>query len=293
MRAGRVAGVQLILNNWFLALIALFAFAGLAGKALAVFAAVLWHEAAHAAAAAALGFRVREIELLPFGGVARIDGADTASAASEMIMAAAGPMASLVLAAAVFLARGWLPEYALALDFYVSTNLMLAFFNLLPALPLDGGRIFRAVLALRWDWGQATAAVAGLGKLLAVGLVAAAAVELWRSGTVNLTFALAGCFLYAAARAEAAGAAAGLRTMRILARKKAELTARGVMPTVHFTALASAPVRDVVRLFGPEQYHIVVVVDGECRPRGWLTETEVWEGWTGRGFAARIGDFLR
>ncbi|HWQ60771.1 MAG TPA: M50 family metallopeptidase, partial [Negativicutes bacterium] len=93
MRAGRVAGVQLILNNWFLALIVLFAFAGLAGKVLAVFAAVLWHEAAHAAAAAALGYRVREIELLPFGGVARIERADTAGAASEIIMAAAGPLA--------------------------------------------------------------------------------------------------------------------------------------------------------------------------------------------------------
>lgn len=282
--------MQLILNNWFLALIVLFAFAGLAGKALAVFAAVLWHEAAHAAAAAALGYRVREIELLPFGGVARIDRADTAGAASEIIMAAAGPLASLVLAAAVYLARESLPSYALWLDFYCQANLMLAFFNLLPALPLDGGRILRALLALRWDWGAATAAVAGLGKVLAAALAAVAAFEVWRSGTANLTFLIAAVWLFAAARAEAA--AAGFRAMRILARKKAELTARGVMPTAHLTALASAPVREVVRLFGPEQYHVVLVVDRDCRLKGALTETEVWEGWPGRGFSARMGDFL-
>ncbi len=290
MRAGRFAGVQLILNNWFLALIVLFAFAGLAGKALAVFAAVLWHEAAHAVAAAALGYRVREIELLPFGGVARIERADTAGAASEIIMAAAGPLASLVLAAAVYLAREGFPSQALWLEFYGQANLMLAFFNLLPALPLDGGRILRALLALRRDWGEATAAVAGLGKLLALALAAAAAMGVWRSGTVNLTFLAAAVWLFFAARAETA--AAGFRVMRILARKKAELTARGIMPTSHLTALASAPVREVVRLFGSEHYHVVLVVDRDCRIKGTLTETEVWEEWTGRGFSARIGDFL-
>lgn len=290
MRAGKVAGVQLILNNWFLALIVLFAFAGLAGKALAVFAAVLWHEAAHAAAAAALGYRVREIELLPFGGVARIERADAAGAASEIIMAAAGPLASLVLAAAVYLARESFPAQALWLEFYGEANLMLAFFNLLPALPLDGGRILRALLALRIDWGEATAAVAGLGRLLALVLAAAAAIGVWQTGTVNLTFLAAAVWLFVAARAETA--AAGFRVMRILAGKKAELTARGVMPTNQLTALASAPAREVVRLFGPEQYHVVLVVDSDCRIKGALTETEVWEAWPARGFSARIGEFL-
>ncbi|HWQ62227.1 MAG TPA: site-2 protease family protein, partial [Negativicutes bacterium] len=198
--------------------------------------------------------------------------------------------ASLVLAAAVYLARESFPSQALWLEFYGEANLMLAFFNLLPALPLDGGRILRALLALRWDWGEATAAVAGLGKLLALVLAAAAAVGLWRSGTVNLTFLAAAAWLFVAARAETA--AAGFRAMRILARKKAELTARGVMSTSHLTALASTPVRDVVRQFGPEQYHVVLVVDSDCRLKGALTETEVWEEWPDRGFSARIGDFL-
>jgi len=290
LRAGRVAGVQLILNNWFLALIVLFAFAGLAGKVLAVFAAVLWHEAAHAVAAAVLGYRVREIELLPFGGVARIERADTAGAASEIIMAAAGPLASMVLAAAVYLARDYFPSQVLWLDFYGEVNLMLAFFNLLPALPLDGGRILRALLATRREWGEATAAVAGLGKLLALALAVATAVGVWQTGTVNLTFLAAAVWLLVATRAETT--AAGFRAMRILAAKKAELTARGVMPTSHLTALASVPVREVVRLFGPEQYYVVLVVDRGCRLKGALTETEVWEEWPNRGFSARIGDFL-
>jgi len=285
-----VAGVQLVLNNWFLVLMALFAFAGLGGKILTVFAAVLWHEAAHAAVAAALGYRVREIELLPFGGVARVERADTAGAVSDMIMAAAGPFASLILAVAAYLARPGFPAQAIWFDLLIEVNLMLAFFNSLPALPLDGGRILRALLSLRWDWGRATAAVARAGKLLAGAIAAAAGLEFWRTGTINLSFLIVAVFIFTATRAELA--AANFRTLRILTRKKAELTARGVMPAVHFTAMASAPVKNVVRLFGPEQYNIVLVVDENCRLQGVLTETEVWEKWPGRGFSARIGDFL-
>jgi Zn-dependent proteases len=290
LRAGRVAGIQLVLNNWFLVLIVLFACAGLAGKALTVFAAVLWHEAAHAAAAVLLGFQVREIELLPFGGVARIERVDAAGTACEIIMAAAGPLASLVLAAAACLAREGIPSQKLWFEFYCQVNLMLAFFNLLPALPLDGGRILRAILARYRNWGEATVAVAGLGKLLALVLAVVAVIGFWRSGTVNLTFLVAAGWLFVAARAESA--AAGYRVMRILAGKKAELTARGIMPTVHLTALASAPVREIVRLFGPGHYHVVLVMDDSCRLKGTLTETEVWEQWPGRGFSARIGEFL-
>lgn len=285
-----MAGVQLILNNWFLVLIVLFSFAGMGPKVLGIFAAVLWHELAHALAAASLGYRVQEIELLPFGGVARIDRIGEAGSFSEIIMAAAGPLASLVMAAVIYFGMLQMPAWAHSLGFYLEANLMLALFNLLPGLPLDGGRILRALLALRWDFATATMAVGNCGKLIAAGLAAVSALEFWLSGKLNLTFLVAAFFLYVAAKTEMA--VAGFRTMRILAHKKAELTARGVMPTVHFTAMASASVRDIVRFFGPEQYHIVLVIDKAFRLQGMLTETQVWEALPTRGLYARIGDFM-
>lgn len=290
MRAGKLAGVQLILNNWFLALLILFAFAGLGGKAIGVFAAVLWHEAAHAAAATVLGFRVREIELLPFGGVARIDGLTEAGAACEIIMAAAGPLASLVLAAVLYCAGSYFPVWAGQLDFYLKTNLTLALFNLLPALPLDGGRILRALLSVRVDYSQATTTLAGIGRVLAGGLALLTALDFWQTGTINLTFLFVAVFLWVAARSETA--VAGFRVMRLMAGRKAELTARGVMPTAHFTAPAATPARNIVRLFGPDHYHFILVVDEQCHLRGTLSETEIWDELPNRGLYTRIGDFL-
>jgi stage IV sporulation protein FB len=179
-------------------------------------------------------------------------------------------------------------DYALWLEFYGQVNLML------PALtfcrPAARRRPYpQGAVGAALGLGQGDVGGGWLGKLLAVLLAAFAVAGLWQGGTVNLTFAIAAVWLFAGARAETA--AVGFRVIRILARKKAELTARGVMPTVHIT-LGIPRASEIVRLFGPEQYYIVLVVDGDCRLRGALTETEVWEGWPGRGFAARIGDFL-
>lgn len=290
MRAGKIAGVQFVLNSWFIALIVIFTLMGMGLKVLGVFAAVLWHEAAHAAAAASLGYRVRELELLPFGGVARIERIGEAGSTSEIIMAAAGPLASLVMAAVIYFMSVRAPEWAVMLDFYLRVNLMLALFNLLPGLPLDGGRILRALLATRWDFTSATAVVVNTGKLISLGLVAVTTLDFWLTGTFNVTFFAAAVFLYAAARTETA--VAGFRTMRVLANKKAELMARGVLPTMHFTVLDSVAARDILRFFGPEQYHVVLVVDKRLRLQGTLTETQVWEALPLKGLYAKIGDFL-
>ena len=290
MRAGKIAGVQIILNNWFLGLLGLFVLVGMGGKVLGVFGAVLWHELSHAVTAITLGYRVREIELLPFGGVARIERLGEAGAASELVMAAAGPAASLVMAAAIYFAMPYFPEWMEELNFYFTVNMTLALFNLLPALPLDGGRMARALLTSRLGYGKATKIVVRFGNLLSFGLIVATGIEFWQFSSVNLSFLFAAVFLYVAAKTELK--IAGFRSMRVLAQKKAELSARGVMPTIHYTALSGAMARDIVRLFGPEQYYIVLVVNDTFRVERVLTETEIWEGLPERGINATVGEFL-
>ncbi|VBB07871.1 Hypothetical protein LUCI_3136 [Lucifera butyrica] len=290
MRAGKVAGVQILLNNWFILLILLFTMAGLGGKVAGIFACILWHELTHAGIASLLGYKVKEIELLPFGGVARIEGLSEAGSVHEMMIAVAGPLASLGLAAFVYVGMVWYPDWNATLNYYLNVNIMLFLFNLIPAVPLDGGRIVRGWLSRHIGYVRATIFVANISKLVSLGLLAVVCIEFVIFNNINITFIMAALFLYVAARAELD--LAGFRTMRVLAKKKAELSRRGVMTAFHLTALKDAPVRDVIRFFSPEQYYIVEVLDEKFHVCGTLTETEVWEGLPLRGVYARLGDFL-
>lgn len=259
-------------------------------KVLLVFSAVLWHELAHAGAAIALGFSVREVELLPFGGVARIEGLGAASSKSEMIIAAAGPAASVVLAAIVYSSMFYFNLWTEIWDFFYKANIMLAIFNMIPGLPLDGGRIFRAWLALYIDYGKATAIAAGISKCVSISLVCIVIFQYVQGSTVNISFLVAAIFLYTTAKSELK--VAGFRTLRIMAQKKTLLRSRGMMPTTHLTVMEGVLLKDIVRLFRPDQYYVMLVVNDDCRVCGTLTETEVWEGLPKNGLHASIGELI-
>lgn len=290
MRTAKISGVQIILNNWFIALLILFFLAGMGWKALAVFSAVMLHEIAHALAARMLGLSVREIELMPFGGVARIDRLSEAGSMNEIIIAAAGPAISLVLAAVMHIGAIEYQEWFEAYEFYAKVNLMLAIFNLIPGLPLDGGRIMRAFLAKRMDYARATAIVGKISSSISLCLAGYMIYDYYTGGKVNLTVLIAAVFLYVAARTEIK--LAGFRQMRILAYKKEQLSSKCIMPAKHLSAMANTSARDVVNLFGPEHYYIILVIDEQFCISGTLTETEIWEGLPKYGLYSSIGKFL-
>jgi stage IV sporulation protein FB len=290
LRVANIAGIDLVMNYWFIAMIILFSLAGMIAKVLLVFSAVLWHELAHAGAAMALGFTVREVELLPFGGVARIEGLGVASSKGEIIIAAAGPAASMVLAALVYGSMFYMNVWTEIWDFYYKTNLMLTTFNLIPGLPLDGGRIFRAWLALYIDYAKATAIAAGVSKGVSALLVGIVIYQYAIGSTVNITFLVAAVFLYTTAKSEIK--VAGFRTLRIMAQKKSLLKARGMMPATHLTVVEEVLLKDIVRLFRPDQYYVMLVVNADCKVCGTLTETEVWEELPKKGLHASIGELI-
>jgi len=115
---------------------------------------IVFHETAHSLVARHYGMPIRGITLFIFGGVAEMT-AEPGRPRDELLMAAAGPAASLLLATILFLlftgvvASGGSTSVGGVLWYLALLNFMLAVFNLVPAFPLDGGRIFRAVL---WSW---------------------------------------------------------------------------------------------------------------------------------------------
>ena len=145
---------------------------------LAIFAIVVLHELAHALTARRFGVRTRDITLLPIGGVARLERIPTRPL-QELAIAVAGPALNVGLAILLFgiLALRGIPagsEAALLEGGFLArlawVNVALAAFNLLPAFPMDGGRVLRAVLAMRLGYLHATDIAAAIGKVFAVGL---------------------------------------------------------------------------------------------------------------------------
>lgn len=155
-RIGRVLDIPIHVKSTFLLLLAVvfLAYGGLAGVAMVLlaFASIVLHELGHAVAARALGVRVMGIDLGFLGGAARME--LPSDSRRELLIAAAGPAVSLALAG-LGIALG----VALGAQLLVTIgiiNFVIAAFNLIPALPMDGGRILRAALAPRFGYERAT-----------------------------------------------------------------------------------------------------------------------------------------
>lgn len=187
-RLVRVAGIDVRVHATFLLLLAWIALgdyavggfhAMLAGTAfiLLLFACVVLHEFGHALAARAYGIQTPDITLLPIGGVARLERMPD-NPWQELVVALAGPAVNVVIAAGLLVVLGRIPgaeDIAMEgrgkvdlLAGLLAVNVMLVLFNLLPAFPMDGGRILRAVLATRLKYGKATRIAAGIGQATAI-----------------------------------------------------------------------------------------------------------------------------
>jgi Zn-dependent protease len=193
-KIGRFAGIDVFIHATFLLLVIFFGFSywqqtgTLAGTLegiaflLVLFLTVVLHEFGHALTARRYGIKTRDITLLPIGGVARLERMPE-KPLQELWVALAGPAVNLVIAAALFvfllLSKTFVPINGMTLtsgpfvERLLLINLSLALFNLLPAFPMDGGRVLRGLLGLRLNYVQATqiAATVGQGMAFLFGII--------------------------------------------------------------------------------------------------------------------------
>lgn len=167
--------------------------------AIGLFVSVIIHELGHSITARLYGVQVKSITLWLLGGMAQFEQMPR-QPGGEAVVAIAGPITSFALAAFFWLALGLIPDSAPATAFTVfylaQANLVLAIFNLLPALPLDGGRVLRSLMALRLNHVRATQIAASVSKFLAFLLFLAGLVFF------NIFLMLVAFFIYMAVNAE-------------------------------------------------------------------------------------------
>ncbi len=136
-------------------------------ETITLFTIIIIHEIGHVAMARELGWRVTEVQMLPFGGVAVMEDAIASHPIDEIVVALAGPFmnTAMIFVSLLFWQTGlWTAEWT---HFFMYSNALIAGFNLLPIWPLDGGRIVQALLALRTAYRTAALVSIGASSLLA------------------------------------------------------------------------------------------------------------------------------
>ncbi|WP_270937876.1 site-2 protease family protein [Falsiroseomonas oryzae] len=278
---GRVLGTEIRLHLTFLLLLAWIGLAhGAEGGTQAaiegivficlLFGCVLLHEFGHVLAARRYGIRTPDITLLPIGGVARLERIPE-NPSEELVVALAGPAVNVVIAALLFLVLGGAPPIEIAASpenpghsmlgrlFWV--NVTLVVFNLIPAFPMDGGRVLRALLGYRLGHRRATEIAATVGQVLAFGLGFLGLVN----GAPLLVFVALFVWL---------GAGAESQAVRIRDLSRGMMVA-DAMITKFETLPVTAPISHAVELLLRSSQTDFPVVDGGGRLRGILTRSDL------------------
>ena len=238
---------------------------------LALFACVVAHEYGHALMARRYGIRTPDITLLPIGGMARLERMPE-KPRQEIAVALAGPAVNVVIWAVLMLLLGGRlspvgdmlsPDGGLAgfLSRLAAVNLFLAVFNLLPAFPMDGGRVLRAVLAMRMSRVRATEIAAGAGRMLAFGM---GFLGLLSGNPVLILIAV---FIFIAAGAEAQDVSMRSLSKRFAARDAMITSYEALGPDDTLHSAGQALIRTT--------QHEFPVVDAAGRPLGLLTRQSI------------------
>ncbi|WP_435007096.1 site-2 protease family protein [Tundrisphaera lichenicola] len=187
-KIGRISGIPIYVHWTFLILIAYLIYghwssghdlattAEGVGFVLSIFGCVVLHELGHAMAARRYGVPTADITLLPIGGVARLQRIPE-HPAEELVVAIAGPLVNVAIVGLLLMIGVRYPESSGDSEFLVKqhflpkllvVNTFLVLFNLLPAFPMDGGRVLRALLAMRMEYSRATRLAASVGQFMAI-----------------------------------------------------------------------------------------------------------------------------
>jgi stage IV sporulation protein FB len=247
-------------------------------EAVTLFGIVLVHEIGHLVAANGFGWRVREVQLLPFGGVLIVDELGTAPTREELIVSLAGPLQHVWMILIALLMK-WVDVGASSWwDYFIEANLMIGLFNLIPVMPLDGGKVMQSLLGYLLSYHNTILYTAWISMILSLAIIVIAIVQLI-NGQLPLNILVIGIsllvsnwfayrqlpyhfFRFLIGR--------GNRMSRLLSRGT---LAQPIVITRHRT------MAETLKLFMREKYHLIYIVGETGRIQAVLPEQQLVSGY--------------
>lgn len=272
----RLWGVRISLHPFFVIIMLASLATGHFIELITLFAIVFIHECGHAAAAALLGCRVLSIQMLPFGGVAVIEDGGRLTAGREIIIALAGPLQNIVMVGITMLLQYANLGDPVFLAYIIQGNLLIALFNLLPVLPLDGGKIVQALVSLIAPYYTTLMWTYRISILCSTGVILFA-ISKWITGDYGLplNILLIGLFLFYSNVTDYRNVP--YRFIRFLMNREGAFahhasTGSLAQPIISFPA---KPLDTILRLLKREKYHMVYVMNRQGRIMAVLPEQRI------------------
>jgi stage IV sporulation protein FB len=280
------------INPLFFLTLIIFSLVGMFKEVIIVFILVILHEFSHVFVAWLYGFRVKSIEIFLFGGMAEFSGLLEMEPWQEIKVALAGPIFNLILAGIFFFLKSYILIYfnEEIFNIIISYNIILAVFNLLPALPLDGGRVMRGLLVYKLGFNKGTHLAIKIAKYIAVlGGVTGFTVLIFNKS--NIWFLILSFFVYGAAIKEEKQFI--YRLLAYITHRKEIINKMSLSPVFIRVVRGESKVKEIITYINPSKFNLFYVLDSGIKIRGIVSETQLLDYYFTNGNArVRMIDIL-
>jgi stage IV sporulation protein FB len=247
---------------------------------------VLIHELSHAYIAKKLKINILQIEIFPFGGAAILDSVVFVRPDIEILIALAGPLSNIIF---VFILLMIMQFTGLSFDYLVKINITMALFNLLPGIPLDGGRVLKSILSRFLGLTRAMNYSIYSAYFISLIMIYYAIYSI-KDGGINYVLIILAILLFFSSKNEKKMAI--FFHLRDVAYKKSEFLKKRSMAVNHIAVLEDEKIGKIINCFLPLKYHIIIVLDKNLREKCRITETQLLDYAVSYGLNKCIGDIF-
>ena len=280
-------GTRLSVSPFFLIMAGFAILWGYADMFFIAYASALVHECAHIIMARSLKVGITRIEIMPFGICGKLSAGFIKNPYKEIMIAAAGPMCSGILALILCFAASKLPEYREYIVYGININLAIMILNLLPALPLDGGRMLKGLLSINCGAVRAYNMMVRI-SYVPIGGIIVVSVMLLLLNDFNMSLILIGAFLLGNLSLEQKNI--NIISLREILYYKDSLSRERFCPVVRMAAHSSVSAGLFLRRLGCYKYHIIDVINDDGIIIKTVTESQVISALINRSIRLTMGE---